>query len=230
MIATGFLRAGPRVAFREKDNPERRYEYLDDLIATTGRGVLGLTVQCARCHNHKFDPIPQKDYYSLVATFFGYVETNYPLVPPAEAAAYEQKVSEIDAQIASLRAEIKKIEAPHEARLKQEIYKKFQGTELGRSCSQPIRQCLCIMALTGTRALRCRHPCKIWHTPSKPAARSCLRVLACQSAWDCRRGVNLSPAWAGNSASMTLRQPRRGDSIIRSWPNTIALNRGVSVR
>src|SRR5437899_1509257 len=72
LIATGFLRAGPRVAFREKDNPERRYEYLDDLIATTGRGVLGLTVQCARCHNHKFDPIPQKDYYSLEATFFGY--------------------------------------------------------------------------------------------------------------------------------------------------------------
>jgi hypothetical protein len=125
MIATGFLRAGPRVAFREKDNPERRYEYLDDLIATTGRGVLGLTVQCARCHNHKFDPIPQKDYYSLVATFFGYVETDYPLVPPAEAAAHAKKVSDIDAQIASVRAEIKKIDAPYEARLKQEIYKKF---------------------------------------------------------------------------------------------------------
>src|SRR5205823_836588 len=84
--ATGFLRAGPRVAFREKDNPERRYEYLDDLIDTTSRGVLGLTVRCARCHNHKFDPIPQHDYYSLIATFFGYVETNYPLVPRAEAA------------------------------------------------------------------------------------------------------------------------------------------------
>src|SRR5881394_1875480 len=48
LIATGFLRAGPRVAFREKDNPERRYEYLDDLIDTTSRGVLGLTVRCAR--------------------------------------------------------------------------------------------------------------------------------------------------------------------------------------
>ena len=82
-IATGFLRAGPRVAFREKDNPERRYEYLDDLIATTGRGVLGLTVQCARCHNHKFDPIPQRDYYSLVTAFFGYVETTRLLVTRA---------------------------------------------------------------------------------------------------------------------------------------------------
>jgi len=69
LIATGFLRAGARVAFREKDNPERRYEYLDDLIATTGRGVLGLTVHCARCHNHKFDPITQKEFYQLFAYF-----------------------------------------------------------------------------------------------------------------------------------------------------------------
>src|SRR5206468_1160651 len=71
MIATGFLRAGPRVAFREKDNPERRYEYLDDLIDTTSRGVLGLTIKCARCHNHKFDPIPQRDYYRLLDIFKG---------------------------------------------------------------------------------------------------------------------------------------------------------------
>ena len=125
MIATGFLRAGPRVAFREKDNPERRYEYLDDLIATTGRGVLGLTVQCARCHNHKFDPIPQKDYYSLVATFFGYVETTYPLAPRAEADAYEKTLKDLEARQASLKAEIKKIDAPYEGRLKQEAYKRF---------------------------------------------------------------------------------------------------------
>ena len=125
LIATGFLRAGPRVAFREKDNPERRYEYLDDLIATTGRGLLGLTVQCARCHNHKFDPIPQRDYYSLVATFFGYVETTHPLVPRAEADAYEQKIRAIDTRQASLKAQVKQIEAPYETRLRQDAYKRF---------------------------------------------------------------------------------------------------------
>lgn len=125
MIATGFLRAGPRVAFREKDNPERRYEYLDDLIATTGRGVLGLTVQCARCHNHKFDPISQRDYYALEASFFGYVETTYPLVSQAEAAAYEKQVSEIDAKVAALKARIKEIQEPYQAKLRQESYKTF---------------------------------------------------------------------------------------------------------
>jgi Protein of unknown function (DUF1553)/Protein of unknown function (DUF1549)/Planctomycete cytochrome C len=125
LIATGFLRAGPRVAFREKDNPERRYDYLDDLIATTGRGVLGLTVQCARCHNHKFDPIPQRDYYSLEASFFGYVETTRPLVPRAQAEAYERSVRQIDAREAPLKAEIKKIEAPYRDRLTKEAYKRF---------------------------------------------------------------------------------------------------------
>src|SRR5207249_49904 len=124
-IATGFLRAGPRVGFREKDNPERRYEYLDDLIATTGRGLLGLTIQCARCHNHKFDPITQRDYYSLVATFFGYVETTHPLVPRAEAEAYDGKVRDVEARQAPLKAEIRKIEARYEEQVRQEAYKRF---------------------------------------------------------------------------------------------------------
>ncbi len=39
----------------------------DDLVTTIGQGVLGLTMNCARCHDHKIDPIPQKDYYQLVA-------------------------------------------------------------------------------------------------------------------------------------------------------------------
>jgi hypothetical protein len=136
LIATGFLRAGPRVAFREKDNPERRYEYLDDLIATTGRGLLGLTVQCARCHNHKFDPIPQRDYYSLATTFFGYVETTYPLVPRAEAEAYDRKLKEIEAKQAALKDEIKRIEAPHVERARQEAYKAFPQ-EVQRAIAKP---------------------------------------------------------------------------------------------
>src|SRR5262249_6212191 len=125
MIATGFLRAGPRVHFREKDTPERRFDYLDDVLATIGRGMLGLTIQCARCHNHKFDPIPQKDYYALQAAIFGYVETTYPLVPKEEAAAYTKKVSEIDAQVKTLREEISKIEAPYREKLKAEALKKY---------------------------------------------------------------------------------------------------------
>jgi hypothetical protein len=139
MIATGFLRAGPRVAFREKDNPERRYEYLDDLIDTTSRGMLGLTVRCARCHNHKFDPIPQKDYYSLIATFFGYVETNYPLVPSAEAEAYARRLQEIEARKAALKAAIAAIEAPYVDTLRQEAYQQFPEN-VQRAIAKPERE------------------------------------------------------------------------------------------
>src|SRR5207245_4839352 len=83
------------------------------------------TIQCARCHNHKFDPIPQRDYYSLEATFFGYVETTHPLVPRAEAEAYDRKTREIEAGEAQLKADIKKIEAPYKARLTEDAYKRF---------------------------------------------------------------------------------------------------------
>jgi Protein of unknown function (DUF1553)/Protein of unknown function (DUF1549)/Planctomycete cytochrome C len=124
-IATGFLRSYAKVGFREKDNPEFRYEYLDDMIATIGRGVLGLTVNCARCHNHKFDPIAQKDYYKLQASLFGYVETDFPLTSPAEAAGYQKKVAEVNAKILALRAEIKQLDEPYRSRLAAEKYKKY---------------------------------------------------------------------------------------------------------
>ena len=97
-IATAFLRLGPRVGVREGDNPQYRFDYLDDMIATIGKGTLGLTLQCARCHNHKFDPILQRDYYALQASLFGYVETSYPLAPKEQVDAYNRKVAEIDAK------------------------------------------------------------------------------------------------------------------------------------
>ena len=120
LIATGFLRAGPRVLFREKDNPERRFDYLDDMLGTIGKGTLGLTVNCARCHNHKFDPIAQKDYYALEASIFGYVETEVPLAPQAEAEAYLAKNEEIDAQARRAQAaRSNAIEKPYRDRLER---------------------------------------------------------------------------------------------------------------
>jgi mono/diheme cytochrome c family protein len=123
LVATGFLRMGPRVLFREKDNPERRYDYLDEIIGTIGKGTLGLTVNCARCHNHKFDPIAQKDYYRFEAALFGYVETEVPLAPKAEADAYMAKNQEIDAKIAALKADIEHLEHPYRDRLQLEQIK-----------------------------------------------------------------------------------------------------------
>ena len=121
LIATGFLRAGPRVQFREKDNPERRHDYLDDVLATIGRGMLGMTVHCARCHDHKFDPIPQRDYYRLQASIFGYVETDWPLLDRAEADTWRARNAAVDRRQQPLRDEIAAIEGPYRDRFRREL-------------------------------------------------------------------------------------------------------------
>ena len=120
-IATGFLRSGPRVNFREKDNPERRHDYLDDMLATVGRGVLGMTVHCARCHDHKFDPILQKDYYSMQASIFGYVEIDYPLLDREEADAYFAAMRDVDERQQPLRDEVDAIETPYREALRAKM-------------------------------------------------------------------------------------------------------------
>jgi hypothetical protein len=136
-IATAFLRLGPRVDVREGDNPQYRFDYLDDMIATIGKGTLGLTLQCARCHNHKFDPILQRDYYALQASLFGYVETPYPLVPKDQADAYDKQVAEINAKQAPLRAEIRKIEAPYRERLRVESIKRDFPLNVQQAVAKP---------------------------------------------------------------------------------------------
>ena len=68
--ATGFIASGPFTSQQTQKERERsRYEQLDDLIATVGTATLGLTFGCARCHDHKFDPIAQRDYYRMIAAF-----------------------------------------------------------------------------------------------------------------------------------------------------------------
>jgi mono/diheme cytochrome c family protein len=70
LIATGFYRLG--VWDDEPVDPKQaRYDGLDDIIATIGQSMLGMTLDCARCHNHKIDPIAQKDYYKMVAFLHG---------------------------------------------------------------------------------------------------------------------------------------------------------------
>ena len=113
LTATSYYRIGPRVRFREKDNPYYRYEYLDDVIRTTFQGFMGLSVNCARCHDHKFDPISRKDYYRSMAMVFGYVDVDHPLAPPDKVAEYERIKKEVDEQTRPLRRKIAQIEAPY---------------------------------------------------------------------------------------------------------------------
>jgi hypothetical protein len=113
LIGTAFYRFGPRVRFREKDNPYYRYDYLDDMIRTTFGGFMGLSVHCARCHDHKFDPITRMDYYKTVAMFFGYVRYDHPLVPQEEVDEWSRKTKDTMSQLVPLQAQVSEIEAPY---------------------------------------------------------------------------------------------------------------------
>lgn len=73
VAATGFLAAGPFAGLREglleDERLRNRYNELDDIVGTLGTGVLGLTLGCVRCHDHKYDAIPARDYYGLLSAF-----------------------------------------------------------------------------------------------------------------------------------------------------------------
>ena len=74
LAATGFLAAAPvarSTVGTKRDIAENRLNEIDDMLATTGSAMLGLTVGCARCHDHKFDPVPTRDYYRMLAAFAG---------------------------------------------------------------------------------------------------------------------------------------------------------------
>ncbi|MEM7012950.1 MAG: PSD1 and planctomycete cytochrome C domain-containing protein, partial [Verrucomicrobiota bacterium] len=82
--ATGFIVAGPFTTQQTQKERERsRYEQLDDMIHTLGTSMLGLTVGCARCHDHKYDPIGEHDYYELAAMFgdVGFADVGVDLQP-----------------------------------------------------------------------------------------------------------------------------------------------------
>jgi hypothetical protein len=68
LIATGFLAIGPK-GLNETRPKYSKFQVVDDQIDVTTRGFLGLTVSCARCHDHKFDPIPTRDYHALAGIF-----------------------------------------------------------------------------------------------------------------------------------------------------------------
>ena len=104
LMATGFLGAGVFPTQITANEVERtRYDAMDDMLATTGSAFLGLTVGCARCHDHKFDPIPTKDYYQMLSTFTKTVRSNVDL--ELDPAAAKKATAEYAAKTAALKAE-----------------------------------------------------------------------------------------------------------------------------
>ncbi len=103
--AMGFVVGGPWDEVKSPDpvlTAQQRADELNDMVATTGTAFLGLTLQCARCHNHKFDPVSQTDYYSMAAIFSGVQHGERPITTGDNAARL--------AKAARLREELKPVE------------------------------------------------------------------------------------------------------------------------
>ena len=69
------------------------HDIIDDQIDTVTRGMLGLTVTCARCHDHKYDPVPQADYYSLYGVFAASETPTAPILKPRDASSQHRRRS-----------------------------------------------------------------------------------------------------------------------------------------
>ena len=117
LTATAFLALGP-TNYEEQNKGALRMDIVDEQLDTLGKGFLGMTIGCARCHDHKFDPIPTHDYYALAGilrstrTLENYtdnvakwVDSPLPLDADSESAfkAHTAKITSLQAEIASLR-------------------------------------------------------------------------------------------------------------------------------
>lgn len=102
LVATTYLGGGPWV-WDQAEPVQGRADERNERVDAVTRGMLGLTVACARCHNHKYDPIAQKDYYRVVSIFASSTYKAYPVVSPAAAASYNKKVEEEATMRADLR-------------------------------------------------------------------------------------------------------------------------------
>ena len=122
IAATGFIVAGTHAVLgdnlMEEERMRERFNDLDDMIATTGVAMLGLTLGCARCHDHKYDPVPRRDYYRMLCAFNGGDRAEVPLAPIEEVRRYReaeaQWKTEFDAAKRRRDDWLKEARKPHE--------------------------------------------------------------------------------------------------------------------
>ncbi len=135
VAATGFLVAGPWDSVSAELNKDKnlalqaRMDELDDMVTTTFHTFQGLTVNCARCHDHKFDPIPTRDYYRLTDVFQTVGFGTRVVASQDEQEAYKLKTQPIRDRLKRYETALADIEQPVRAKL---LYTKYQDFDRGR--------------------------------------------------------------------------------------------------
>lgn len=145
--ATGFLVAGPYPGQTTAKTIERiRYDQLDDMLMTVGGSMLGLTLGCVRCHDHKYDPLPQTDYYSLAAALAqtGHGNRQLDPDPAATQAAWQQYQAQATSLNEAIRAFAQKDLPPR--------FETWRAQELPKQPDSPRWQTLEPLELTAERS------------------------------------------------------------------------------
>jgi hypothetical protein len=121
LIATGYLRAGSEhVVAGNIDPEESRQEVLTEIATNVSQTFLGMTINCARCHNHKFDPILQADFYSLQAIFAGAKGKEVEIASPDEKIAWEAAQKAYKVRLAPIEDALKALAKPYDEQIREE--------------------------------------------------------------------------------------------------------------
>jgi hypothetical protein len=127
LIATGFHRCGPiHLVGGNQDKEVTRQEVLTEMASSIGSVFLAMTVGCARCHNHKFDPILQSDYYALQAIFAATEGKNIDIYTPAQKAAFESAKQDYEARLKPIQQQIDQIEKPYRELIRERRTQKLE--------------------------------------------------------------------------------------------------------
>lgn len=119
-IAAGFNRCGPiHQVSGNVDPAEVRNELMTEMTGGIGSAFLGLTMTCARCHDHKFDPISTEDYYRLEAFFSAAKPVEVDLAGVAERTAHTKELSLWQAKLMPIRSQIAALDAPYRKRIRE---------------------------------------------------------------------------------------------------------------
>ncbi len=120
-VATGFLRTGPQhITGGNQDDAVNRQEWLTEATNGIGNAVLGLTVGCARCHDHKYDPISQADYYRMQAFFAASDNHEFKKITPEQQKAFEEAEKKHKERLKPITDQIAAIEKPYREKLRVE--------------------------------------------------------------------------------------------------------------
>ena len=193
----------------EDDPVKMEMDIVDEQLDTTARTFMGLTVGCARCHDHKFDPIPQADYYSLAGIFkssktmenFNVVAQwhEYVLAPEAE----REKLKEHKAKIEAKNKEIGRISRRGE-----------QEADYAKRASTWAAICWRRRMCCATNAFACGLPPRVGRRPRTPygARRAASIAATCRARWRRKSRTRPRAARAPTSPSTTSRSRQRAST------------------